>query len=108
MPRLVRRAPLLERIKAYLNPLDFLLWLSEEVDSNDWDEFHRQYSTPIGLTFNLVFLIARANGGVGRGGGGMDDVFGDDGGRPGRGAGWLGWFVRGQRARPLNVQGRDR
>ncbi len=93
MPRLVRRAPLGERIRAYLNPLDFLLWLSEEVDSNDWDEFHRSYSTPIGLVLNFVFLIARANGGRGRGSGnGMDDVFGDETSRGG--SGWLGWLVR--------------
>ncbi|KAI9888091.1 MAG: hypothetical protein M1823_000026 [Watsoniomyces obsoletus] len=92
MPRLVRRAPLGERIKAYLNPLDFLLWLSEEVDSNDWDEFHRSYSTPIGLILNFIFLIARANSGWGRGSGsGVDDVFSDEISRGG--SGWLGWLA---------------
>ncbi|KAI9824042.1 MAG: hypothetical protein M1832_002110 [Thelocarpon impressellum] len=64
MPRLVRRQPLADRIKAYLNPWDFLLWLSEEVDSNDWDEFQRSYATPLGLVCNLVFLIARSNSGA--------------------------------------------
>lgn len=96
-PRLIRRAPLRERIQAYLNPLDFLLWLSEEVDANDWEDFHRRYSTSIGLGLNLVFLIARANQGrrgplLGRGT--ADDVFGDDvfaGGS--QGSGWFSWFV---------------
>ncbi|KAI5301073.1 hypothetical protein KEM56_001994 [Ascosphaera pollenicola] len=37
MPRLVRRQPFLERLKSYLNPLDFLLWLSEELDTRDWE-----------------------------------------------------------------------
>ena len=91
MPRLVRRAPLVERIKAYLNPLDFLLWLSEEIDSNDWDEFQRSYSTPIGLGLNLVFLIARANTGKTTSSSGLDDVFG---GEDQGGTGWLSWFVR--------------
>ncbi len=90
MPRLVRRQPLAERIKAYLNPLDFLLWLSEEVDSNDWDEFQRSYATPSGLLCNLVFLIARANSGDAGGASHHDDVFGDDSSR----GGWLSWFVR--------------
>lgn len=82
----------MERIQAYLNPLDFLLWLSEEIDSNDWDEFQRSYSTSIGLGLNLVFLIARANSGRSTSGSsGLDDVFGDD--QQG-GTGWLSWFVR--------------
>lgn len=89
MPRLVRRAPLLERIKSSLNPLDFLLWLSEELDSSDWDEFQRSYSIPLGLGLNFVFLIARANASRSRRNG-FDDVFGEDSG----GSGWLSWFVR--------------
>lgn len=90
MPRLVRRQPLLARIKAYLNPLDFLLWLSEEVDSNDWDEFQRSYATSLGLALNLVFIIARANSGSRAARRGGDDVFGDDISR----RGWLTWLVR--------------
>ncbi|KAF2805495.1 uncharacterized protein BDZ99DRAFT_574422 [Mytilinidion resinicola] len=61
MPRLVRRAPLSERVAAYLNPLDFLLWLSEELNGNDWDEFQRAYALPMGIGMNVVFIIARAN-----------------------------------------------
>ncbi|KAI9800830.1 MAG: hypothetical protein M1825_003613 [Sarcosagium campestre] len=61
MPRLVRRRTLAQRIQAFLNPLDFLLWLSEEIESNDWDDFQRNNSIFIGLILNVVFLIARGN-----------------------------------------------
>ncbi|KAI9791175.1 MAG: hypothetical protein M1835_000492 [Candelina submexicana] len=87
MPRLVRRRPLAERIKAYLNPLDFLLWLSEGFDSNDWDQFQQDWATPIGAGINIVFLIARASSGNGGKKTG-DDVFGDET----SGTGWLSWF----------------
>jgi hypothetical protein len=87
MPRLVRRQPLLERIKSYLNPLDFLLSLSEEFDSHDWDQWAKDWAVPLGVGLNLIFLIARANI---RGNGGriQDDVFGDH-----VGTSWLSWFV---------------
>jgi hypothetical protein len=85
--RLVRRQPLADRIKAYLNPLDFLLWLSEELDSGDWEQWQRDWSALIGVGLNILMLIARANTGWKRVGG--DDVFGDEV----RGPGWLGWFV---------------
>ncbi|KAJ9669712.1 hypothetical protein H2201_000096 [Coniosporium apollinis] len=89
MPRLVRRAPLSERIKSYLNPWDFLLWLSEEVN-DEWEERLKEWAVVIGVAMNFVFMVARANGGraasyVG------DDVFGDYEGR--RGSGWLSWFA---------------
>jgi len=90
MPRLVRRAPLSERLKAYLDPLDFLLWLSEELNSNDWEDFQKQWATPIGVAINIVFMIARANSGGASSTKG-DDVFGDYEVR--RGSGWLTWFV---------------
>lgn len=90
MPRLVRRAPLSERLKAYMNPWDFLLWLSEELNGNDWDDFQKQWATPIGLGMNLVFMIARANTGA-SGSVQGDDVFGDSEVRGG--SGWLTWFV---------------
>jgi hypothetical protein len=89
MPRLVRRQPLSERIKAYLNPLDFLLWLSEEIDSSDWDQLEKDWALPLGAALNVVFLIARANCGrrISRA---EDDVFGDDSG----GVSWVNWLVR--------------
>ncbi|KKA25848.1 hypothetical protein T310_0051 [Rasamsonia emersonii CBS 393.64] len=88
MPRLVRRQPLFERIKAYLNPLDFLLWVSEEIDSSDWDQLEKDWAVPLGIGLNVVFLIARANSGrrVSRA---EDDIFGDDSG----GVSWVNWFV---------------
>ena len=87
-PRLVRRRPLAERIKSYLNPFDFLLWLSEELDSSDLDQWQKEWATPIGLLLNVVFLIARANSGSSTTSTG-DDVFGEEIGY----TGWLAWFV---------------
>lgn len=87
-PRLIRRRPLVARIKAYLNPLDFLLWLSEEVDSNNWDQWNKEWANPIGFLLNVVFLVARANTAYSPRKG-RDDVFGDDiASTP-----WLAWFV---------------
>ncbi|KKK17408.1 hypothetical protein P175DRAFT_0558956 [Aspergillus ochraceoroseus IBT 24754] len=87
MPRLIRRQPLAERIKSYLNPLDFLLWLSEEIDANDWDQFEKNWALPLGVTLNLVFLVARAKS-QSSGSQAIDDVFGEDGG-----SSWLSWFA---------------
>lgn len=87
--RLVRRAPLLERIQAYLNPWDFLLWASEELNGNDWENFHKHWSVPIGLVLNVVFMMARANASSSRSRG--DDVFADY--HEKRGSGWLTWVV---------------
>jgi len=86
MPRLVRRKPWVERVKDYLNPGDFLLWLSEEIETRDWDS--KQFATPFALGLHIVFLVTRANSGSsGRNGG--DDVFGDDD----SGIGWFSYMV---------------
>lgn len=87
MPAVVRRQPLFERIQAYLNPLDFLLWLSEELDTNGWEQLEKEWAIPIGVGLNVVFIIARANANLGARG--SDDVFGE----PAAGNGWLGWLV---------------
>lgn len=90
-PRLVRKEPLMTRLKSYFDPLDFLLWASEELNSNDFEDVFRQWSIPAGVSLNFSFMLARANSGgpgVDRG----DDVFGDYHAR--RGSGWLVWFVR--------------
>ncbi|KAL2754401.1 hypothetical protein ACRALDRAFT_1081453 [Sodiomyces alcalophilus JCM 7366] len=71
-PRIVRRKPWSERIKAMLNPMDFLLWLSEELETRDWDS--KALGTQLGLAFNFAFLLARANS---RESGDQDDVFSD-------------------------------
>ena len=86
MPRLIRRKPFVERVKDLLNPADFLLWLSEEVETRDWDS--KQLATPLALGLHVVLLIARANSGGSTSGG--DDVFGDDYSS----TGWLSYIVR--------------
>lgn len=73
MPRLVRRTPWIQRVKAKLNPMDFLLWLSEELETRDWDS--KALGTQLGLGFNFLFLIARANSATS---GAADDVFSDN------------------------------
>lgn len=73
MPRLVRRKPLLQRLSALLNPMDFLLWLSEELETRDWDS--ENAGTQLGLGLNFVFLLARANS---RSAPPADDVFGGE------------------------------
>ncbi|KAK5047207.1 hypothetical protein LTR84_006729 [Exophiala bonariae] len=85
MPKYVRRQPLLERIKAYLNPYDFLLWLSEEIESNGWDQLEKEWAIPIGFSLNLIFLIARANSNSSPV---YDDVFGDV-----PGVAWTSWLA---------------
>ena len=87
MPPFVRRQSLIERLKAYLNPLDFLLYLSEELDTNGWDQLEKEWAIPIGVGLNLAFLIARAN--INLGARKYDDVFGEVRG----GVSWLGWLV---------------
>jgi hypothetical protein len=89
--RVVRKAPWTERLQAKLNPLDWALWLSEELNSNDWEDFQKTYGTWIGVGVNFVFLIARANSGTSVSLD-DDDVFGDSSLR--RGSGWLLWFCR--------------
>ncbi|KAG6007754.1 hypothetical protein E4U21_005593 [Claviceps maximensis] len=73
MPRLVRRRPLWERITSMLNPMDFLLWLSEEIETRDWDS--GLIGTQLGLGLNFLFLIVRANSGSRQA---SDDIFGDE------------------------------
>ena len=102
-PRLIRRRPLMARIKAFLNPLDFLLWLSEELDSNDWDQWNKEWANPIGVFLNVVFLVARANTAYSTNSKGPDDVFGDDiAYTP-----WVNWFVSLSHSRPRYIHLKD-
>ncbi|EEH18167.1 hypothetical protein PABG_00730 [Paracoccidioides brasiliensis Pb03] len=87
MPPLIRRRPLMERIKSYLNPLDFLLWLSEELDSSDWEQWEKEWAIPLGIGLNVVFLIARANSCTSSSRIG-DDVFGEV-----VRTSWFSWFA---------------
>ncbi|KAI1503934.1 hypothetical protein F5X99DRAFT_80527 [Biscogniauxia marginata] len=82
-PRLVRRRPLMERVKSMLNPMDFLLWLSEEIETRDWNS--NVVGTQLGLAMNFAFLLARANSSSSRA---VDPVF-DEGGS----SGWLSYFT---------------
>ncbi|KAI1422245.1 hypothetical protein F5Y12DRAFT_640130 [Xylaria sp. FL1777] len=84
MPRLVRKRPFAERVKAMLNPMDFLLWLSEEIETHDWSS--KTVGTQLGLAMNFAFLIARANSGGTRV---ADPVF-EDGAST---AGWLAYLI---------------
>lgn len=83
--RLVRRQPLRERVRAMLNPMDFLLWLSEEIETREWDS--KALGTRAGILSSIVFLLARANaGGASRD---VDDVFGEE-----EVTGWIPFIVR--------------
>jgi hypothetical protein len=86
MPRIIRRKPWTQRLKEYLNPLDYALYLSEEFESRDWDTPHT--ANIIGTTLNFIYLLSTANS---AGDASEDDVFAD---AP-SGTGWLSWFVRG-------------
>ncbi|RFN46556.1 hypothetical protein FIE12Z_9181 [Fusarium flagelliforme] len=68
---------------ASLNPMDFLLWLSEELETRDWDS--ATAGTQLGLAMNFVFLLARANSGSSTK---SDDVFSDE-----TSSGWISFFV---------------
>ena len=97
-PRLVRRRPLAERIQEKLNPLDFLLWLSEELNSDEWQDTLREWSTAIGVALNFIFLLARANSNPTSNG---DDIFADYDSRIG--SGWLAWFVGARYPNAMNM-----
>jgi hypothetical protein len=84
--RLIRRKPLGDRIRDWLHPGDFLLWLSEEIETRDWDSNH--VASPIALGLHIALLIARANSGRSSSRG-NDDVFGDDN----SGSGWFSYLV---------------
>ncbi len=80
----MRRKATLDRIKDYLSLGDWLLWLSEEFETREWDT--KQYATPLAIGLHIIFLIAKANTGTS---GNYDDVFGEEE----SGSGWLGWIV---------------
>ncbi|MCJ1461111.1 hypothetical protein MMC28_011493 [Mycoblastus sanguinarius] len=90
MPRLVRRQPLIERLKSKLDPYDFLLWISEELDSSWLEQFEKEWALPAGVLINLIFIVARANS-KGSRSKGYDDIFGDD--DRSYGGGLLSWLA---------------
>jgi hypothetical protein len=88
MSRRVRRAPLKERLQDYLNPNDWLLWISEEVQTSDWAKVQGKPTWVIGLGCNIVFMMALSNSKMAVSI--DDDVFGDYASRSG--SGWLRAF----------------
>ncbi|CBX90879.1 hypothetical protein IAQ61_002350 [Plenodomus lingam] len=87
MPRLVRRTPVLERIKAYLDPSDWLIWIAEELNSSDWEDCASTYSLYLGFSANFLFILAQANSGA-------SSTSEDDGVfNTVQGPGWLKWFA---------------
>ncbi|KAL2884632.1 Meiotically up-regulated protein 154 [Ceratocystis lukuohia] len=71
--RIVRKKPLSERLSAVLNPMDFLLWLSEEMETREYDP--ETLGLKLGLAMHVVFLLARSNSASED----VDDLFGDGG-----------------------------
>ena len=86
--RVVRRAPLSDRIQSWLNPWDMMLWAMEHMNSWDWDELNTQYSNMAGIGLNLLFIFLRINSGGSASG---DDIFEDYGQNS---TGWWAWIVR--------------
>lgn len=86
--RLVRRRPLLERIKANLDPWDYLLWLSEEIETRNFGS--KSLGTQLGLALNFAFILARSYGSSSTGGD-NDDIFSDS--ESAGTSGWLAYFV---------------
>jgi len=87
MPAYVRKQSLLERLKSQYNIYDWLLWLSEEIESSGWDRIEKEWAIIIGVVLNLLFMFARAN--VNTRPKHYDDVFGE-----GSGPGWAAATVR--------------
>lgn len=87
--RRVRRAPLSERLAAHLNPWDFLLWLAEELNGNEWQDRFAKWAYPAGVAFNVLFLICRGNDTSSSAT--ADDIFSDYDSR--QGTGWFNWVV---------------
>ena len=86
MPRLIRGRSHWQRIKDYIDPADTLLWLSEELETREWET--KQFATPVALVLHFVFLVARANSSSGKSNI-SDDVFSDVNSGPG----WLSYIV---------------
>jgi hypothetical protein len=84
--RLVRRTTLAERIRSNLNISDLLLWASEELNSQDWEEFDKQWSTLIGTGMNALFILVRIYSVAPSDG---HDVFEDYSGKSGGLTAWL-------------------
>jgi hypothetical protein len=92
MPRLVRKKPLLQRIRDRLDPWDLWDELTTSLDIDSYAEAAEGWAVPIGFCCNICFMFAKLGSRPGLGRSGNDDVFGDVEGK--RGPGWFGWIVR--------------
>lgn len=85
MPRLIRRRPLLARIKDYLHPADWLLWLSEELETRDWNS--SEYGNSIAALLHFLTLICQAN--ISKSTDSREDVFNENKSN----SGWISTFA---------------
>lgn len=86
--RLVRRRPLWERIKSRFDPWDYVLWLSEEIETRNFGS--KSLGNQLGVACNFVFILARVYGSSSTGSD-NDDIFSDS--DSGTSSGWLAYFV---------------
>ncbi|KAJ2897086.1 hypothetical protein MKZ38_004996 [Zalerion maritima] len=82
--RVVRRKSLREKVSAWFNFLDFLIYISEEIETRDWDS--AAVGTRVGLALNLLFFLARAQSSV-------DDHTDDDLFSDSPRSGWFSYLV---------------
>lgn len=87
-PRLIRRRPLWERIKARFDPWDYVLWLSEEFETRNFGS--KSLGNQLGVACNLLFVLARVYGSYSADSG-NDDIFSDT--ESSTSSGWLAWFA---------------
>ncbi|KAK7704921.1 hypothetical protein SLS64_008269 [Diaporthe eres] len=78
----------MERIKATLDPWDYLLWLSEEIETRNFGS--KSLGTQLGLALNFAFILARVYGSSSAGGD-SDDIFSDSDST--NSTGWLAYFA---------------
>ncbi|KAK5167042.1 uncharacterized protein LTR77_007771 [Saxophila tyrrhenica] len=90
MPRLVRRRPLLERLRDHLDPWDVLLQLAEWANDDTINEWLQTWALQIGVGLNVLFIIAKLAAKPSLRSA-RDDVFGDSESRGG--PGWFGWLA---------------
>ncbi|EPY49966.1 fungal protein [Schizosaccharomyces cryophilus OY26] len=55
MPKLIRRSSLKSRILNF--PIDFLISISEDFDSVEWDKVSERWSIPLSLVSNILFIF---------------------------------------------------
>lgn len=77
MPPLVRRRTFWTRLRALLDLNDLLLWLSEELNDDSYDEILDQAAAPLAISCNVLFILLRIVGGSNQ----QEDVFGPVNGR---------------------------